>query len=147
MFNLPFFALLTLRARKCTGIIQAGEVSHAGSRVRPVTLRACLPIIMTNIKDYANATLLLVDEAVLRTIISEELANALTQVKDKPRRSYTRQEVCDMLHVSLMTLDGYIKRGDIKVSKIGRRVLIDADAIDEAIESGMVRKYKHTYGL
>ena len=99
---------------------------------------------MAKESENRGSSLLMVDEAALRAIILEEVTNALAKVKDRPRRSYTRKEVCDILHVSMMTLDGYIKRGDIVANKIGRRVLIDADAVDEAIESGRIRKYKHT---
>ena len=86
---------------------------------------------------------LFVNESQLRGIISEEVTKALSQVKDKPRRTYTRFEVKDMLHVTLPTLDNMVKRGDIQAIHVGRRVLFDADEVDEAIDKGRVRRYKH----
>ena len=86
---------------------------------------------------------LFVSENQLRGIISEEVTKALAQVKDRPTRTYSRIEVADMLHVTLPTLDNMVKRGDIQVIHVGRRVLFDADAVDEAIDKGRVRKYRH----
>jgi excisionase family DNA binding protein len=48
-----------------------------------------------------------------------------------------------MLHVTLPTLDNMVRRGDIQAIHVGRRVLFDADAVDEAIDKGRVRRYKH----
>ena len=79
---------------------------------------------------------LFVGESQLREIVNEEVEKALTTVKNKPRRTYTRGEVKDMLHVSLATLDNMVKRGDIKAIHVGRRVLFDAISVDEAIEKG-----------
>lgn len=86
---------------------------------------------------------LFVSESQLRGIINEEVTKALTQVKDKPRRMYTRFEAKDILNVTLGTLDNMVKRGDIQAIHIGRKVMFDADELDEAIEKGRVRKYKH----
>ena len=44
---------------------------------------------------------------------------------------YTRQEVAEMLRVSIQTIDKEIKRGNLKRVKIGSRVLItDTDLFD-----------------
>jgi excisionase family DNA binding protein len=86
---------------------------------------------------------LFVSENQLRGIISEEVTKALSQVKDKPRRMYTRFEVRDILNVTLGTIDNMVKRGELQPSKLGRKVMFDADEVDEAIEKGRVRKYKH----
>ncbi len=86
---------------------------------------------------------LFVSENQLRGIISDEVTKALTQVKDKPRRMYTRFEAKDILHITLTTLDNMVKRGDIQAIHIGRKVMFDADELDEAIEKGRVRRYKH----
>lgn len=86
---------------------------------------------------------LFVSESQLRGIINEEVSKALTQVKDKPRRMYTRAEARDILNVTLVTLDNMVKRGKLQAIKLGRRVMFDADDLDEAIEKGRVRRYKH----
>lgn len=86
--------------------------------------------------------LLLIEEEKLRSIINEEVTNALAKIKDRPKRRYTRKEASNILHVSMATLDAYIKRGDVVAYRIGHRVLIDANALDEAIEKGRVQRYK-----
>lgn len=86
---------------------------------------------------------LFVSESQLRGIINEEVTKALSQVKDKPRRIYTRFEARGILNVTLGTLDNMVKRGDIQAIHIGRKVMFDANDLDEAIEKGRVRKYKH----
>ena len=86
---------------------------------------------------------LFVNESQLRSIINEEVTKALTQVKDKPRRMYTRFEVRDILKVTLGTIDNMVKRGDLQAIKLGSKVMFDADEVDEAIDKGRVRRYKH----
>ncbi len=86
---------------------------------------------------------LFVSESQLRGIINEEVTKALSQVKDKPRRMYTRFEVRDILNVTLGTIDNMVKRGELQAIKLGHKVMFDADEVDEAIEKGRVRKYKH----
>ncbi len=93
--------------------------------------------------EQSSGQFLFVSEEQLRRIIHEEVSKALSQVKDKPRRMYTRFELRDILNVTLGTIDNMVKRGDIQAIHIGRKVMFDADEFDEAIEKGRVRKYKH----
>ncbi len=93
--------------------------------------------------EQSTGQFLFVSENQLRGIISEEVTKALSQVKDKPRRMYTRFEAKDILNVTLGTLDNMVKRGELQPIKLGRKVMFDADEFDEAIEKGRVRKYKH----
>ena len=97
----------------------------------------------TRTTEQTTGQFLFVNECQLRGIISEEVSKALSQVKDKPRRMYTRFEVKDILKVSLATLDNMVKRGDLQPIKLGSKVMFDADEFDEAIEKGRVRRYKH----
>ena len=94
--------------------------------------------------EQTSGQFLFVNESQLRGIISEEVTKALSQVKDKPRRMYARIDVANMLNITLGTLDNMVKRGDLQAIKLGRKVMFDADEIDEAIEKGRVRKYKHS---
>ena len=98
---------------------------------------------MERVTEQTTGQFLFVSENQLRGIISEEVTKALSQVKDKPRRMYTRFEVRDMLNVTLGTIDNMVKRGELQPIKLGRKVMFDADEVDEAIEKGRVRKYKH----
>jgi excisionase family DNA binding protein len=98
---------------------------------------------MERVTEQTTGQFLFVSENQLRGIISEEVTKALSQVKDKPRRMYTRFEVRDILNVTLGTIDNMVKRGELQPIKLGRKVMFDADEVDEAIEKGRVRKYKH----
>jgi len=98
---------------------------------------------MERVTEQITGQFLFVSENQLRDIISEEVTKALSQVKDKPRRMYTRFEVRDILNVTLGTIDNMVKRGELQPIKLGRKVMFDADEVDEAIEKGRVRKYKH----
>ena len=46
---------------------------------------------------------------------------------------YTRHETCEILHISLSTLDTYVKKGAITCSHVGKRVLFSQDDIDKAL--------------
>ena len=98
---------------------------------------------MERVMNQEAGQFLFVNENQLRGIINEEVTKALTQVKDKPRRMYTRFDVRDILNVTLGTIDNMVKRGDLQPIKIGRKVMFDADEVDEAIDKGRVRRYKH----
>lgn len=66
-------------------------------------------------------------EGWLRTTVSDEVSKALEadHQKQKPKKQYTRQEVCAMAHISMPNLWQKTRNGEIKATKIGRRVLYD----------------------
>jgi len=49
-------------------------------------------------------------------------------------RYYRRQEAAELLCVCPKTLDKYIRRGDLTVHKLGRRVLISASDLVQFVE-------------
>jgi excisionase family DNA binding protein len=60
----------------------------------------------------------------LKTLIAEAVSKALTAAKPKPQDNYlTRFEVASKLHVSLPTVDKYIRDGKVKAVRVGRRLL------------------------
>lgn len=61
----------------------------------------------------------------LRQTIREEVSAALAEdhAAQKPAKQYTRQEVCKLLNISMPTLWARTKNGEIRATKIGRRVL------------------------
>lgn len=73
----------------------------------------------------------LLDEALpkveewLRGIVSNEVAKVLQQQEQekKPEKTYTRDEVCEIAHISRPTLWKKTKSGEIRATKIGRRVV------------------------
>ncbi len=46
---------------------------------------------------------------------------------------FTRYETCEILHISLSTLDTYVKKGAITRSRVGKRVVFSQDDIDKAL--------------
>jgi excisionase family DNA binding protein len=50
-------------------------------------------------------------------------------------RLLNKQEVCERLRCSLPTLDRMIKRGDLPVVRVGRRVLLRESTVNEWIRS------------
>lgn len=46
----------------------------------------------------------------------------------------SRQQVADLLHVSLPTIDGYIRSGILKAYRIGRRVKFKRDEVETALK-------------
>lgn len=64
-------------------------------------------------------------ETWLRQTVSDEVSKALEadRQKQKPEKMLNRQEVCDILDISLPTLWEMTKHGKINATRIGRRVL------------------------
>ena len=47
-------------------------------------------------------------------------------------------ETCEILHISLSTLDTYVKKGAITCSHVGKRVLFSQDDIDRALAKNRI---------
>jgi hypothetical protein len=87
----------------------------------------------------------------------EELNTRLTSIENRlidlslPKvdvdlKYLSREEVCTILKVSMPTLNTYTKKGIIKGSKIGTRMLyLEAD-IKSAIQDATSLKYKRLHG-
>lgn len=71
----------------------------------------------------------------LKQIVREAIKETMTVKNDAPvvMKKYTRKETCGILHISLSTLDTYVKRGAITCSRVGKRVLFSQDDIDKAL--------------
>ncbi len=61
----------------------------------------------------------------LRSTVRDEMQKTLEadRVKAKPQRNYSRDEVCELLHISKPTLWAKTKSGEIVATHVGRRVL------------------------
>lgn len=80
-------------------------------------------------------------------IFVEKVAEKVKEMATaKEPRYYTRQEACEVLGVTLPTLHEYTKRGDLQAFKMNGRVLYDAWAVDEAVKTKGVYKYKRKGG-
>lgn len=67
--------------------------------------------------------------------IQEEMAR-------REPKMYTRQEVAERLNVSLPTVHALMKSGVLKPQRVGRKPLFKAQDIEEAINTGQLRKYR-----
>ena len=61
----------------------------------------------------------------LRGVVSDEVRRTLEleRKKERPERLLSRDEVCKMLGISKVTLWARTKNGEIKATRIGRRVV------------------------
>jgi len=71
----------------------------------------------------------------LKQIVREAVLETMTEKNGTPTemKYYTRYETCEILHISLSTLDTYVKRGAIICSRVGKRALFSQDDIDKAL--------------
>jgi excisionase family DNA binding protein len=76
----------------------------------------------------------------LRSVIREEFS--LISPKEITPKYRSRQEVADLLKISLPTLNEYTRTGIIKGSRIGSRVLYSEEAIKNAIKDIPIIKYR-----
>lgn len=71
----------------------------------------------------------------LKQIVKEAVKETITEKKEKQveLKYYTRQETCELLQISLSTLDTYVKKGAISCSYFGTRVRFSQNDIDNAM--------------
>ena len=77
-------------------------------------------------------------ETWLRGVVSDEVRKTLDEErqKAKPERNLTRDEVCELLKVSKVTLWKKTKQGEINAITIGRRVLYAESEVKRYLEEG-----------
>jgi len=75
----------------------------------------------------------------LRKIFREELL--AIQPKEAPKY-LSREEVCSLLRISLPTLNTYTRKGILKGSKIGTRVLYLASDVQAALQDATSYRYR-----
>lgn len=77
---------------------------------------------------------------VIRSVIKEELQ--VLQSKRSESRNFTRNEVVDLLKISLPTLQRDTQLGVIKGFRIGTRILYKSEDIEESLKSIPTRRYQ-----
>jgi len=81
---------------------------------------------------------------ILKPIIAEAIAEAgVGQPQKSEKRYYTREEACEHLKIGTTTFYRLVKKGKITILKIEGKTLVDADELDEAIETRSVYRYQH----
>ena len=90
-----------------------------------------------------TSNFIMLQEGELKALITEivqEVLDGHKPVEQAPfeEEYYTRDQVCDHLHVSATKLWRMEKDGDITAYKVGRRSLYSKKAVDELIKSKIV---------
>ncbi|MBR0299960.1 MAG: helix-turn-helix domain-containing protein [Bacteroidales bacterium] len=81
---------------------------------------------------------------ILKLIIIEAVAEAwVAQPQKKEKRYYTREEACKHLKIGCTTFYRLAQKGKITILKIEGKTLVDADELDEAIETRRIFRYQH----
>lgn len=82
---------------------------------------------------------------ILKPIIAEAIneVNIETAERKKEKRYYTREEACQHLKIGTTTFYRLANKGKINILKIEGKTLVDADELDEAIETKQVFRYQH----
>jgi hypothetical protein len=84
----------------------------------------------------------MINSTILMTCTPEDIKQMIREVLSETKehtatpsetRFLTRHQVCELLHISLTTLDSYSKKGAIKGSRIGTRILYASDDIHKAV--------------
>ena len=69
--------------------------------------------------------------------------NKLINKKLNPEKeNVTVKEAAERLNVSELTIRNYIKRGTIEASKIGRRIVINLESLNNTLEEVKSLKYR-----
>jgi excisionase family DNA binding protein len=93
-------------------------------------------IIITAIKEFLKP--------IVTEVITESLTEAFFSLEQKRRkRYYTRDEVCQRLHIGCTTFYRLANKGKITILKLEGKTLVDADELDKAIETRRVFRYQH----
>jgi excisionase family DNA binding protein len=85
--------------------------------------------------------------SILKPIVREVLDEAGASqpaTEHKPRRVYTRQEVCKMLKIGTTTFYRLVKKGKLTILKVEGKTVIDADDLDNAITTKEIFRYQHS---
>ncbi len=83
----------------------------------------------------------------LKPIIVQVMTEALTEAfiaKEKQRetRYYTREEACNRLRIGTTTFYRLANKGKLTILKVEGKTLVNADEIDQAIETRTIYRYK-----
>lgn len=94
---------------------------------------------MELIEQFAKAIATEMDP-IIRESVAEEVKKAMATPK---KRYYSIREVCEKLHICEATFHNWARKGGIEKIYDNGEVKVDAKAIDEAVESGEIGRYKH----
>ena len=79
----------------------------------------------------------------IRRVVDEALAKHQAGESGSPGKLLTRDEVCEMCHISKPTFHAWVNKGAIEVQKVGGRTLVKAESLETALQTKKVYRYKH----
>lgn len=80
----------------------------------------------------------------MRQVVMEAVAEAVREQREsEDNKMLTREDVCRICHISLPTFHAWVNNGTIEAQKVGRRTLVEAKSLDEAIRRGKIHTFKH----
>ena len=71
-----------------------------------------------------------------------DINKAISRVMTPMKPNLTVKESAERINVSELTIRNYIKRGIIKADKIGRRILINSQELEDSLEEIKSLKYQ-----
>ncbi len=82
--------------------------------------------------------------SLIKPIVVEAIAEAgAISSQKKEKRYYTREQACQLLHIGTTTFYRLVNKGKINILKLEGKTLVDADELDEAIETRAIFRYQH----
>ncbi len=80
----------------------------------------------------------------MRRVVTEAVSEAMRSQRDSEAgKLLTRAEVCERCHISLPTFHAWVNNGTIEAQKVGRRTLVKAESLEDAIRRGKIHTFKH----
>ena len=92
--------------------------------------------------DVFISTILPDIESTIQKAVSSAIAPLLEKEGGSPSGKMTRNQFCERLGVCHATLHNLINSGVLHPQRIGRRVLLDANEVEEKLASGELGKYR-----
>lgn len=82
---------------------------------------------------------------IIETTVSKRISsleNLINKKLNPEKENVTVKEAAERLNVSELTIRNYIKRGTIEASKIGRRIVINLESLDNTLKVVKSLKYR-----
>ena len=80
----------------------------------------------------------------IKPILAESISEVITEMSQRrEKRYYTREEACKHLKVGCTTFYRLVQKGKIRLLKVEGKTLVDADEIDEAIDTRQIYRHQH----
>lgn len=86
-------------------------------------------------------SLLVIDEAMLRTLLQEEIKIALRSMKNEKPQPYTRNEAMQVLHIKETALWVLQQNGTLHPFRVGGRVLFNREEVDAVAQGKKGGRY------